>query len=94
MNSKIKDTNELICKTETDSQTLKTNLWLPRGQVGGFGLGVWHWHMHTEVFGIIGQWGPAVEHKELYPIWGPAVEHRELYPPFWDNLCGKGIERE
>ena len=24
------DTNELIYKTETDSQTLKTNLWLPK----------------------------------------------------------------
>ena len=25
------DTNELIYKTETDSQVLKTNLWLPKG---------------------------------------------------------------
>ena len=31
------DTNELIYKTETDSQTLKTNLWLPKGNK----LGVW-----------------------------------------------------
>ena len=23
--------NELICRKETDSQTLKTNLWLPKG---------------------------------------------------------------
>ena len=29
-----KDTNELIDKTETDSQTQKTNLWLPKGKVG------------------------------------------------------------
>ena len=28
------DTNELIYKTETDSQTQKTNLWLPKGQRG------------------------------------------------------------
>ena len=34
--SKKKDTNELICKTETDSQTLETNLRLPKGKrVGG-----------------------------------------------------------
>ena len=26
------DTNALIYKTETDSQTLKTDLWLPRGR--------------------------------------------------------------
>ena len=37
-----KNTNELIYKTETDSQTEKTNLWLPKG----YGqrrdkLGVW-----------------------------------------------------
>ena len=30
-----KDTNELIYKTETDSQTQRTNLWLPgSGRVG------------------------------------------------------------
>ena len=28
------DTNELIYKTETDSQTSKTNLWLPKGKGG------------------------------------------------------------
>ena len=27
-------TNELIYKTETDSQTEKTNLWLPKGKEG------------------------------------------------------------
>ena len=27
-----KDTNELIYKTETDSQTQKTNSWLPKGK--------------------------------------------------------------
>ena len=30
-----KDTNELIYKTETDSQTLKRNLQLPNGKDGG-----------------------------------------------------------
>ena len=29
------DTNELIYKTETDSQTWKTNLWLPKGKGNG-----------------------------------------------------------
>ena len=37
------DTNELFCKTETESQTQKTNLWLPKGKEGEGGnkLGVW-----------------------------------------------------
>ena len=28
-------TNEFICRKETDSQTLKTNLWLLKGTGGG-----------------------------------------------------------
>ena len=64
---KKKDTNELLCRTETYSQTLK-NLWLLKG-TGWWreGLGVWDGHMHTEVYGMIGQQGPAVQHRELYP---------------------------
>ena len=51
-----KDTNELICRTETDSQTLK-NIY-QNGQVeeGRAGLEVGDWHMHTEVYRMIGQW--------------------------------------
>ena len=44
---KIKDTNELMCRMETDSQTLK-NLWLPKGTGGGEewteGLGLGYAH--------------------------------------------------
>ena len=59
--------NELICRTETDSQTFK-NLWLPKG--AGLGkvdwafeesrLGVWDLHMHTKVYGMIGQWETSI----------------------------------
>ena len=49
-----KDTNELICRTETDSQTLKGDRCRGRD-----GLGVWDWHMHTEVYGMTGQCGFA-----------------------------------
>ena len=36
------DTNELIYKTETDSQTEKIILWFPKGKGGGRDkLGVW-----------------------------------------------------
>ena len=34
---KKNDINELIYKTGTDSQTLKTNLWLPKGKGCGEG---------------------------------------------------------
>ena len=36
-NLKKNDTNELIYKTETDSHTLKTNLWLPKWERWGEG---------------------------------------------------------
>ena len=44
---KKKDTNELTYKTETDSQTQRTNVWLPRRWRGGgetdweFGISRW-----------------------------------------------------
>ena len=47
-----KDTNELICRKETDSQTLK-NLWLPKGTSGGG-------RDRLEVYGLIAQRGPAM----------------------------------
>ena len=40
-----------------------------QGTGGRDGLGVWDWHMHTEVYRMIGQWGPAVQHRELYQIY-------------------------
>ena len=38
MESKKIDTNELIYKKETDAQTQKTNLWLPKGKGGEGGI--------------------------------------------------------
>ena len=68
----------LFYKIETDSQTWKTKLWLPKGKDAGGenGLAVWDQHMHSIVYGIDGQLGPAEQHKELYSI-------------FCDNLYGK-----
>ena len=43
------DTNELIYKTETDSQTLKTNVWLPKEKHGGrdkLGVGLTYTHYY------------------------------------------------
>lgn len=49
-----------------------------RGQVGEGWAGVWDSHMHTEVHEVTGQWGPAVQYRDLYPI-------------FCDHLYGKRI---
>ena len=50
-----------------------------RGQVWGRdGLGVWDWHMHAEVYGMVEKQGPAVEHREPSPV-------------FCASLCGKRI---
>ena len=65
------DTNELIYKTETDSQTQKTNLWLQkekggRGQINQeFGLTDTNYYT---VYKIDKQEGPTVQHRELYSI--------------------------
>ena len=63
------DTNELIYKTETDSQTQKTNL-VTKGE-RGWGkdkLGVWDQQIQTTICKINKQQGPTVQHKELYSI--------------------------
>ena len=77
---KKKGTNELICRTEINSRTLK-NLWLPKGTGQGVGrrdgLGVWDWHMHTVVWN---DWPTGI-----------CYIARELYPIFCDDLCGKRI---
>ena len=44
-------TNEPICRTETDSQTWRTDLWLPKGSEWD-GLGVWGEQMETIAFGV------------------------------------------
>ena len=65
------DTNELTYKTETDSQTEKPNLWLPKGKRGGGRrdkLGVWDQHIQTTIYKIDKQQGPTVQHRELYSM--------------------------
>ena len=42
--------NELIYKTETDSQTSKTNLWLPKGKRGGGGV---DWEFGIDMYTLV-----------------------------------------
>ena len=61
--------NELTYKTEIGSQTQKTNLWLPKGKVGGRDkLGVWGQQMQTVMYRMDNQQGPTAQHRELYSI--------------------------
>ena len=48
-NLKNNNKNELMCRTETDSD-FENKLRLSKGTGGGWdGLGVWDWHRHTVV---------------------------------------------
>ena len=54
------DTNELIYKTETDSQTQRTDLLLPRGRGVGEGwIGSWGQQMETSIYRMDKQQGPT-----------------------------------
>ena len=64
------DTNELIYKAEVDSQTQKTNLWLPKGKGDGGGI---NWEFGISRYKLLlhkidKQQGPTVYHRELYSI--------------------------
>ena len=42
------DTDELICKAEIDTQTQRTNLWIPRGQEKWDELGDQDWQVESD----------------------------------------------
>ena len=62
------DTNLLIYKTEIDSQSQETNLWLPKrkGEKKDK-LGVWDQQMETTM-SKTKQYGPTVQQNEIYSI--------------------------
>ena len=65
MESKNNDTNELIYKTETNSQAQRMNLWLPGRKDGGRdNQEVCDQLVHTAIFKMANQQGPAVSHRE------------------------------
>ena len=50
----------VLSQTETESQTSKTNLWLPVGTGGGEGkLGGWDEHIHITIYKIDNQQRPT-----------------------------------
>ena len=55
------DAYELICKTETNLQILKTNLWLSRGEHGERNKsGAWEDHTFTTIYKTDEKQGPTV----------------------------------
>ena len=56
-NLKRNDTDELTYETERDSQTEKTNSWLPSGRNS---QGLWEGHVHAPIFKMDNQQKPVV----------------------------------
>ena len=50
---------------QKQTQTLKTNVWSPKGKWVGNKLVVWDQQMQTAVYKIDKQQGPAVQRREL-----------------------------
>ena len=74
-------TGAALEKAKRQKDEKKKILQLQKGAGSGRGrnrLRVWDWQVHNEVYGMTGQWGPAVQHGKLYPI-------------FCGDLCGKRI---
>ena len=68
-------TDELTYKTENDSETQETNLWLPKGKVERKDkLELWHYHIYTIIYKMHKQQGPTIQHRELYSISSTVME--------------------
>ena len=62
--------NEPFCETETDSQTQRTELWLPRRREGRGGMDqeFRYQPMQTIIYRKDKKQDPTVQHRELYSI--------------------------
>ena len=95
------DTNELIYKTETDSQTLRTDLWFPRGKWSGRGMDWEFWISRCKLCYI-----ERINNKALLCSIGnyiqyPVINHNgkeyacmyakvpQLYPTICDPMSGQ-----
>ena len=71
--------NELIYKTETDSQTQRTDLQLPKVKVWERDkLGVWDQQIQTTIYKTDKQQGSTVQYPELYSI--------SCNKPYWKRI--------
>ena len=66
---------DLLTK-QKDSQTQKTNLWLPGRRES---QGVWDGHVRTAIFKMNNQQGPTVQHMELCSVLCGSLGGREIW---------------
>ena len=83
-----RNTNALTYKTERDSQTLRTNLWLPGGRMRGRdSWGVWDGHVHTAIFKMDNQQGPTAWHREVCSMLYGSLEGRGVWGRMDTCVC-------
>ena len=68
--------NELTYKTQRDSQTQKTNSWLPGGRDS---LELWESRVHTVIFKMDNQQGPILQHMELCSMLCASLDVRGIW---------------
>ena len=62
-----KDTKQTYLQKKNRLTDFENKLTQGDGQGGGMDLiEVWDWNMHSVVYGMTGQQGPAIQHRELY----------------------------
>ena len=94
---KRKDTNELIYKIETDSQTQRMNAWLPGGRMEGrSSWGVWDGQVYTATFKMDNQQGATVQQSELRSelpgsLNGRGVQENGYTQPGWERSAGEWV---
>ena len=86
---KRNDTNELIYKMETGSQTQKTNLPVARGKNEGKRLvrGVQDQHVHIAIFKVDNQQEPTIQHRELCSLLGGSLDGRGVWGRMDTWMC-------
>jgi len=85
---KSKDTNELIYKIETDSQTQRMNVWLPGGRMEGRNSwGVWDGQVYTATFKTDNQQGATVQHSELCSVLRGSLDGRRVCRRMDTRMC-------
>ena len=82
------NTSEIIYETETDSQTQRTDWWLPqgRGEWGREGLGVWDYQTQTTIYRMDKQQGYIVQHREIQPLFCNNFKWSLIYKNI-ESLC-------
>ena len=89
-NLKGNDTNGLTYKTARDSQTQKTNSWLPGRRKS---QGLWEGHVHTAIWitnkevKMDNQQGPTIQHIEFCSAFCASLDGRRIWGRMDTCIC-------